>query len=452
MGTNDSACTMENIRFISQSAVQPANLKKSTHKIELTPLDLSLLVVDYTNRGLLFHKPTQEQVKELGSNIIHHLKASLSLTLDIFAPFAGRLATIEHEDKTSSFFIDCNGAGAQFVHAVADGVTMSDIIDPVYVPSIVHSLFSMNGVYNCEGISKPLLAVQVTELVDGIFIGCSYNHGIADGTSFWHFVNTWSEISRNSGEIILQPRPVLGYWFLDGIDHPIQVPFSYHEAISSRPISPPLQERIFHFTKVKIAKLKAKANAEMGTTKISSLQAILAHIWRSIVRNRTSLDTDQEIYCKLLVNMRQRLQPPLPEQYFGNAVQFGGAKATVGELLEHGLGWAALQINKMVALQTDGEAKKKLESWAKNPVLPKLSATACNALIVASSPRFNVYANDFGWGKPVTVRGGAGNNSDGKIVVFPGVEEGSMDIQICLVPETLKAIENDADFMEAVSK
>ena len=71
--------------------------------------------------------------------------------------------------KTTSFFVDCNNLGAQFVHAVTDDVTVADILDPMYVPDIVNSFFLMNGVLYYQGISKPLLAVQVAELVDGIF-------------------------------------------------------------------------------------------------------------------------------------------------------------------------------------------------------------------------------------------------------------------------------------------
>ncbi|KAK0606494.1 hypothetical protein LWI29_038350 [Acer saccharum] len=52
---------------------------------------------------------------------------------------------------------------------------------------------STDQVMSYEITSKPLLAVQVTELVDGIFIGIFVNHTILDATSFWHFVNSWSE-------------------------------------------------------------------------------------------------------------------------------------------------------------------------------------------------------------------------------------------------------------------
>ncbi|KAI5319297.1 hypothetical protein L3X38_039005 [Prunus dulcis] len=84
-------------------------------------------------------------------------KSHSSQTLNIFCPLAGRLAAVESQDKADD---------------------------------IVSNLFSMNGVLNYEGVPKPLLAVQVTELVDGIFIGCTMNHCVVDGSSFWHFFNT----------------------------------------------------------------------------------------------------------------------------------------------------------------------------------------------------------------------------------------------------------------------
>ncbi|KAK0603277.1 hypothetical protein LWI29_003324 [Acer saccharum] len=170
---------MASIRIISTSRVCAASDKQTNLKVELTPWDLRLLLEEYTQRGLLFHKPKYENTHN-----IQHLKSSPSQTLDLFAPLAGRLATIKHDDNTTSFFIDFNNEGAQFVHAVADGVSVADIIQPIYVPKIVYLFFPLNAVGNYEGTSKPLLAVQVTELVDGIFIGISINHTVADATSF----------------------------------------------------------------------------------------------------------------------------------------------------------------------------------------------------------------------------------------------------------------------------
>ena len=87
----------------------------------------------------------------------------------------------------------------------------------------------------------------------------------------------------------------------------------------------------------------------------------------------------------------------------------------------------------------------------KKPKLVTISSYHNNTLITSSSPRFNVYGNDFGWGKPVAVRSGSAAKGDGKITLFPGVEEGSIDIEVCLSPEKLLAMGDDEEFMEAIS-
>ena len=59
-----------------------------------------------------------------------------------------------------------------------------------------------------------------------------------------------------------------------------------------------------------------------------------------------------------------------------------------------------------------------------------------------------MYDNDFGWGRPIAVRSGAGNKFDGKLTVFPRIKEGSMNFEACLLPETLQAMIDDSEFME----
>ena len=448
---------MAGIRLISTSTVKAASHKPEhpTQRIELTPWDLQLLLVDPIQKGLLFHNPKASQAKEAESEseseitlLVHHLRTTLSRTLDFFTPFAGRLATIENKDNnTISYFIDCNNAGAQFVHAVANGVSVADILEPVYVPlQLVNSFFPLNGVRNYEGISKPLLGVQITELVDGIFIGCTINHTVVDGTSFWHFFNSWSEISRGFDQ--LSKPPVLQRFFLDGIDCPIKIPYGKKLSDGDSLITPPpLKERVFHFTKENVARLKAKANSEIGTNRISSLQALLAHFWRSVIRSQ-NLDPNQQVLYRLLIGARPRLHPPLPDEYLGNAVQAGTVAIKAGDLLKRELGYAAWEMNKMVALHTEEKLRSFLESWVEKPEILTESSMASTALVTSSSPRFNVYGNDFGWGRPVAVRSGGGNKTHGKITVFPGAAQGSVDIEACLSPEILKAIGNDSEFTD----
>ncbi|GLU13534.1 hypothetical protein SLE2022_301670 [Rubroshorea leprosula] len=435
---------MSSIRYVSKSVVRALSNKGTIQRIEPTPWDLQFLPLGPIQKGLLFNKPNHQQETK---TLITHLKDSLSRTLDFFPPLTGRLATVQHGDETTSFSIDCNNTGALFVHAVAEGVRTSDITQHVHDPC-VYSFFPLNGIKNIEATSKPILAVQVTELDDGIFIGCTINHSVSDGMSFWHFLNSWSEISR--GSVDLSKPPVFERSFLNGtVDVPIHIPNSQVKQIHNESIRLPLQEKVLHFTKENIAELKAKANAEAGSDNISSLQALLAHIWRSICRTK-HLDSNEEISHRLTVGVRPRLQSLLPQQYFGNAVQFGNLTLKAGELLEGGLGTVSLQMNKMVAAHTEEKLKNFLMLWPKSPRLITTSmVNATSALNAIGSHRYEVYGNDFGWGRPIALRSGPGNKFNGMIVVCPGVEDGSIDIEACLLPETLHALASDQDFMGA---
>ncbi|XP_015170517.1 uncharacterized acetyltransferase At3g50280-like [Solanum tuberosum] len=387
---------------------------------------------------------------------MNRLKISLSNTLNYFPVLAGRLVASKNsdDDDTLSFFVDCSNEGAEFTHVTAvPDLNVADILEQTYVPKIVKYFFPLNGVRNYEGVSKPLLAVQVTELVDGIFIGCTINHCVADGTSFWHFFNCWSEITRNSNsKLIVNKPPVLDRWFPEFVASPIHV--QKHDVHEDEYDVPLLEERVFHFSKENIAHLKAKANSKYGNDDqniicISSLQALLAHLWQSVIRCRNA---DENFSFKLLIGARPRLQPPLPQGYFGNAVHFVNITTTAREILEHDSGWAALQMNKVVSTQTHEEVMNFYQSWVKNPKIVKKSEVVSNSLIASSSPHFNVYDSDFGWGRPVAVRSGAGNKHDGKITIFCGAEQASIDIQACLTPQTLHAMGYDTKFMAAVTK
>ncbi|OVA15856.1 Transferase [Macleaya cordata] len=446
----------DDICYVSTSTVRPASEGERTQRIDLTVWDLMCLPYEYMQRGLLYTNP--KSGKESKQEVINHLKASLSHTLNHFFPLAGRLAITKHDDGTTSVYINCNSSsstGAEFIHAAAD-ITVADILVPTYVPRIVHSFFSLKGVMNYNGLSMPLLSVQVTELIDGIFIGCTINHTVCDGTSFWDFLNTWSEISRGGSDQISR-LPILERWFPKNGDCPIHLPFSIddeHFAERYKYIPPPSFEvRIFHFTRETIARLKAKANSEISSDvttdhNISSFQALLAHVWVAVTRARC-LDPKEETSYRLVVGNRARLNPPLPEGYFGSSLLIGEATAKVGELLERGVGWGALLLKKVIMSYNDATIRSYCESWVEKPVLQ--GRTVSSTLMTGGSPRFNMYGNDFGWGRPVAVRGGISNKRDGKITAIAGPAEGSVDLEACLCLDILKAMADDTEFMEAVT-
>ncbi|AES87201.1 HXXXD-type acyl-transferase family protein [Medicago truncatula] len=397
---------MGDVRVLSSDTIKAP--KSSDQTIHLTPWDLRFLLVSTNKKGLLYRHPVV-------ATQIQRLRHSLSSALSFFQPLAGRLEITEHKDNTVSCSVICNNAGVLFIHAAAENTCVADILEPVYVPQIVDSLFAFIGDKSYEGTSKPLLAVQVTELVDGVFIGCTFNHVVVDGKSVWHFINSWAEISRSCCHHQISKPPTSERWFPNGIQLPIRFPFflelekNHSDRLttsSSNDEKLCLSNRLFHFTKEKIVQLKSKINKEIGNIKISSLQALLTHVWCYVTRFK-QFDPQEEVFNRVAIGVRPRLIPPLPEDYFGNALISCMVKMKAEELLEEGgLCKGACEMNKLIASHTDEMLKNHYESWLKNPRL---------------------------------------------VNVFAGIEEGSIDLQICLPYEILEAMGNDPQFVDVVS-
>ncbi|RZC66905.1 hypothetical protein C5167_010596 [Papaver somniferum] len=403
-----------------------------------------LLVV----QGLLFRKPSPSfQDPNPTITFIDQLKHSLSMTLTHFYPLSGRMVTKQQDNPPFyGIYVDCSNdsVGADFVHAAVD-ISMLDILTPIDVPLIA------------------------TELLDGIFVGCTFNHVIGDGTAYWKFFNAFAEIcrkirkaSKQAGdqqiEFNISCPPITRRWFMeDDIDPAlISLPFSHHrEFVVYRYERPFLRERMFHFTEESLAKLKAIANEECSTKhtpQISSFQALTAFVWRSITRSR-HLTSNQKTSCRLAIDDRLRLNPPLSDNYFGNWIQSVCGTTTVGELLEHGIGWAALIVHKIIKEHTDEKIRGLREQWMKKPLIHQTEPFFSVPIVhMGSSPRFDVYGCDFGLGTPVAARSGFANKFDGKVTSYRGLTgTGSVMLEVCLPPESMSALESDQEFMDVVS-
>ncbi|XP_052295882.1 protein ENHANCED PSEUDOMONAS SUSCEPTIBILITY 1-like [Citrus sinensis] len=228
-------------------------------------------------------------------------------------------------------------------------------LNPSMYLKLLASFSLLNGVKNIEGTSKTFLEVQVAKLKNRIFLACSTNISLKN--------------------------------------------CHYNSLVAV----PPLQQRVFHFSREIIVKLKAKAIAEAGINRISSPQALAAYL------------------C-----VRTRLQPQLPQEYVGNIVQRGRDNES-----------------------ESGKGKGATWNLTTNPLTEY--GTGSNASAISNSPRFDVYGNDFGWGKPIAVTGGSASKRNGKATTSARVEKASADIEIRLSVETLQRLQNDAQFMDAAS-
>nr|XP_043616664.1 protein ENHANCED PSEUDOMONAS SUSCEPTIBILITY 1-like [Erigeron canadensis] len=464
--------------IISKSTIFPAT-DSTLSDLKLSVSDLPMLSCHYIQKGNLFTKP-QVPIPEL----LPLIKRALSHTLTHFPPLAGRLTT----DVDGYVYISCNDAGVEFVHASATHLFINDVVDTIHVPDSVKGFFTFDRTVSYDGHFRPLLAVQVTELNDGIFIGFSVNHAVVDGTSLWNFINTLAEVCR--GTKCLSKKPcfsrdsvLISSACLKVPEGGPKVTFDEHA---------PLTERVFRFSKESITKLKNRINNKKKTCynntevvneveliigedkvstlignwlknasvfdqekskdrEISSFQSLCALLWRAVTRAR-NFPSNKETTFRMAVNCRHRLTPELESFYFGNAIQSIPTYATAGDVLSHDLHWCAEQLNKNVLSHDDKMVRRFVRNWENDPKCFPLGNFDGAMLTMGSSPRFPMFDNDFGWGKPVAVRSGWANKFDGKISAFPGREGGgSVDLEVVLSPETMAGIESDPEFMEYVS-
>ncbi|GAU13950.1 hypothetical protein TSUD_262770 [Trifolium subterraneum] len=145
-------------------------------------------------------------------------------------------------------------------------------------------------------------------------------------------------------------------------------------------VDEPLRERVFHFSRESILKLKQKANSNSngngnsngltdpteviakqandswknvnsnghvnGSVKsnvrneISSFQSLSAQLWRSVTRAR-KLDSTKTSTFRMAVNCRHRLNPKMEPFYFGNAIQSIPTVASVKDILSNDLKYCA---------------------------------------------------------------------------------------------------------------
>ncbi|KAM7265347.1 hypothetical protein ACFE04_003030 [Oxalis oulophora] len=462
--------------LVSRSKIIPSK-KSNMENLKLSVSDLPMLSCHYIQKGCLFTYPHNINIH----NLLSSLKSSLSQTLSIFPPLAGRLFT---DSTTNQTFITCNDQGVDFVHATAFNFSILDITGSPRVPEFVKGFFLYDRKVSFSGHFNPIVGVQVTELADGIFIGCSVNHAVMDGTSFWNFFNTFAELTRGvtvkrspdfDRDCVLVSKTAV----LKMPEGGPTVTFNEKE---------PLTERIFSFSKEAVLKIKAKANNRkfndkvnavelLGkqsndfpyltcngngnwflkkvevdeTAEISSFQSLSALLWRAVTRAR-NLPRTKTTTFRMAVNCRHRLEPKLKPLYFGNAIQSTPTCASVDDVLSRDLHWCGTQLKNSVKAHDNDTVRRLVQNWEKEPRVFPLGNFDGASITMGSSPRFPMYDNDFGWGRPLAVRSGRANKFDGKISAFPGRDgTGTVDLEVVLSPETMALIESDYEFMQYVS-
>lgn len=432
--------TKKLVRAITKAHVRPIK-KLGRKEIQLVTFDLPYLAFYYNQKLMLYRGGGEFE------DIVGNLKEGLGVVLEEFYPLAGRL--VQDQEGVFKVEYDDEMEGVDISEAAAEEMGIDDLMDDKS-SNMLKELVPYTGILNVEGLHRPLLAVQCTKLRDGIVIGCAFNHAILDGTATWHFMNSWSEICRGATSISVAP-------FHDRLKArntrvKLTLPSSPPPTNGDLKQGPPLVEKIFKFSESSIAKIKSKANANQsqstGAKPFSTFQSLSAHLWRAVSRARGAKPEDITVYT-VFADCRKRVDPPMPENYFGNLIQAIFTGTAVGLLLANPPEFGASVIQKAIEAHDSKVIENRNKEWESAPKIFEFKDAGPNCVAVGSSPRFRVYDVDFGWGKPVSVRSGSNNKFDGMVYLYQGKSGGgSIDVEITLEAKTMKNLEKDEEFLQ----
>ncbi|XP_075513277.1 LOW QUALITY PROTEIN: BAHD acyltransferase DCR [Primulina tabacum] len=430
------------VKILSTGNVKP-NKPIGKKECQLVTFDLPYLAF-YYNQKLIIYKSEDDF-----EGILQRSKDGLAVVLEEFYQLAGKLD--KDEDGVFKVVYDDDMEGVEVVAATAEELEVAELTAEEGT-SKFKSLLPYNMILNLEGLHKPLLAVQVTKLKDGVAIGCAFNHAILDGTSTWHFMTAWAHICSGSSASVATPP------FLDrtkarntrvklDLSKPSDAPEHAKSASSNGDAAAKsLREKVFKFSESDIDQIKSKVNAS-GSKPFSTFQSLSAHVWSAVTRAR-ELKPEEYTVFTVFADCRKRVDPKMPESYFGNLIQAIFTVTAAGLIMSNPIEFGADLIRTAIESHDAKAIDARNTEWETNPVIFQFKDAGVNCVAVGSSPRFKVYDVDFGWGKPESVRSGLNNRFDGMVYLYPGKDGGrSIDVEISLEDNALKRLEKDKEFL-----
>ncbi|XP_020520353.1 BAHD acyltransferase At5g47980, partial [Amborella trichopoda] len=274
--------------------------------------------------------------------------------------------------------------------------------------------------------SDSVACVQATHFGCGaIALAVCAAHKVVDAASLASFILTWSRISRGDlpsssptfdSHAIFPPQDMT---CLDSDCTPKQNP------------AEPLVTHVFVFEPQTIKSLKASCMV-LGIVP-TTVEAVSILIWRSISKD------GQPSGLAHVINIRQALEPPLPEGSFGNVVLGTFAEDRSGSGGNEEMVRAAIRsVDKEYVKKVRGRPMGLVESMARMMELWRDEGTAFVGL--TSWYRFPIYGNDLGWGRPVWASPG-GACMPGVVKLMPTRDTGGVEMWVTLPRQDMDLFE-----------
>ncbi|KAK6153301.1 hypothetical protein DH2020_012940 [Rehmannia glutinosa] len=402
------------ITIVEKCQVQPSPGAVNEQLLPLVHFDIPWLPFHLVQN--LFFYSFQCSESHFLDTIVPNLKNSLSLTLKHFPPLSGNIVfpldsgnlPVSHYVAGDSASLTITVSSADFDNLTGNHSRDSDEFYD-FVPHLPPPIYSP------DSIKFSVAAVQVTLFPNlGISIGFTSHHAIGDGVTLLGFIQSWASISKFNGDTHLL---ALGEKCLPFYDRGIikdanrlatecwDLMKTFRPTLSSTVSWPTYKVRAtFVLSDVEIQTLKNLVlNNKPTMVHVSSFMVACAYVWTCLAKSATAsgeeVMDDEPEYLSCTVDCRARLNPPLPETYFGNCLILMLAESAHERLKgNEGFLSAAQAIGETIQRTINNE--RGIMDGSKKRLLEGTKLIGKRVVGIAGSPRFDLYGADFGWGRP----------------------------------------------------
>ncbi|MED6220022.1 hypothetical protein PIB30_041100 [Stylosanthes scabra] len=413
------------MELISRETMKPSS--PTPPHLETYPLSFMDVKTNPTYVPLVyFYRSNNHQLLE---TTIAILKKSLSEALSMYYPMAGRF-----RDQVA---IHCNDQGVPLL-ITAIKRDLSHILNNTTHANLL-PLFPQNLPWTAmqNPTHDPILAIQInTFSCGGIAIALCMSHKFSDISALFNFVNDWAAITKNyqnqDHSLTLPSPPLLhaGVSLFPLGDFPVYPEPQYpeiHNTVCKR----------FVFQGSRIDSLKAMT-APVHATRIQAVTALICKCAISAL----GLSPNTPLLSSVAVNLRNRIDPPIPSKTVGNMISFFTFSSSqtdqVPELvskMKKGMADSEKEMKKYGGKNRDldfiGEFMKEEEAEAEAPVDP--------VVIFSSWCRFSMYEADFGWEKPVWIS--SVSNVTNLVILMDARDGKGMEVVLSMEEEHMARIE-----------
>nr|XP_016458380.1 PREDICTED: malonyl-coenzyme:anthocyanin 5-O-glucoside-6'''-O-malonyltransferase-like [Nicotiana tabacum] len=425
---------------IEQCQVAPPPGSAAELTLPLTYFDHIWLLFNH-NRRILFYKfPISKP--EFVQTIIPTLKDSLSLTLKHYLPLAGNIVCP---------LLDCSGyPELRYITGDSVFVTFSETDmnfdflvgnHPRNLKDFYHFVPQLREPKDAQGVQlAPVLAIQVTLFPNhGISIGFTNHHVVGDGATIVRFIRAWALLNKFGGDEQFLANEFIPFYDRSVIKDPHGLGKSIWDEMKKNKFemcdieTPPDKVRgTFIVARENILKLKNLIlSRRPSLTHVTSFTVTCAYVWTCLIKSEAAIgeeiDENGVEFFGCAADCRARLNPPIPPTYFGNCIVGYVARTRHADL--------AGKEGFTIAVELIGETiqkRMKDEEWILNGSWFKECCTidGNRSLSITGSPKFDLYAADFGWGKLEKLEFVSINNNNGVTMSLSKSKDSDGDLEI----------------------